>query len=84
MKSINRSKRDRAARLKKPEFAMTGVVIGLLAGWLAGFITEILTQQKMIVMLVGGLAGASLGGLFEAIRYWWRTRRFQALQQKNR
>ena len=63
---------------------MTGVAIGLLVGWLAALVTEILTEPKMIIMLVGGFAGVSIGGLFEAIRYWWRMRHFQAHQQKNR
>ncbi|HEX2851672.1 MAG TPA: hypothetical protein VHO24_00435 [Opitutaceae bacterium] len=77
MQPFNQSRRERALRPKKPEFAMTGVVIGLIAGWLVGFGAEIILHQKMIVMLLGGVAGALLGGGFEAIRFWWRMHRFR-------
>lgn len=78
MKRFNRSRNERAKRAKKPEFAVTGVVVGLVIGWLVGFGAEILLHQKMIVMVLGGFAGVLLGGIFEAIRYGWKLHRFRA------
>jgi hypothetical protein len=73
----NISKRERRVRPVKPEFAITGVGIGLLVGLLTGFAVEIFWKQNMIVMMLGGLAGVLLGAGFEAIRFWWRMQRFR-------
>jgi hypothetical protein len=73
----NISKRERRVRAVKPEFAMTGVCIGLFVGLLTGFVVEVIMKQKMIVMMLGGLAGVLLGAGFEAIRFWWRMHRFR-------
>lgn len=78
MKTFNRSRRERALRPPKPEFAMTGILVGMVAGWLISFSVEVLLKQKAIVMMLGGIAGVVLGAGFEAIRFWWRMRRFHA------
>ena len=76
---FNTSKRERVSRPKKPEFAMTGVIVGLVVGWLAGLGLEVLLHQKMIVMMLSGVAGVLLGTAFEAIRFWWRLHLFRAV-----
>lgn len=86
MKPFNQSRQSRAQRPQrpqKPEFAMTGIVIGLVVGWIAGFGIEILYEQKMIIMIVGGFAGVALGTVFEAARYGWRMHRFRASKKQS-
>jgi hypothetical protein len=61
------SKRERTSRPRKPEFATAGVVIGCSVGLLAGFGVEVILKQKMIVMMLGGIAGVLLGTGIEAI-----------------
>ena len=80
-KRSNVSKRERASRPAKPEFAWFGVIVGLIAGWLTGFTLELLTKPTMLIMLATGFAGVALGGALEGIRYWVRLRRFKASRQ---
>jgi hypothetical protein len=75
---LNISKRERRVRPVKPEFALTGVGIGLPVGLLTGLAVEMFWKQKMIVMVLGGFAGVLLGAGFEAIRFGWRMQRFRA------
>lgn len=56
----NISKRARRVRPVKPEFALTGVGIGLPVGLLTGFAVEMFWKQKMIVMVLGGLLACCL------------------------
>lgn len=79
--AINQSRRNRALRPKKPEFAMTGILVGLVVGWIIGFGIELCFKQNMLIMLGTGIAGLLLGVGFEALRFWWRMRRFRLGQQ---
>ncbi len=82
VKSNNQSKVIRERRPRKPDFALTGVVVGLVVGWLAGFIAEIAMHQfKMLIMASGGFVGVLLGSGFEAIRLGWRTYRYRRNQK---
>ena len=81
MKSLNQSKQSRALRPPKPAFATTGIVVGLLLGWIAGFGIEILYRQKMIIMILSGIAGALVGTAFEATRYQWRMHRYRVAKK---
>jgi hypothetical protein len=78
------SKRERARRPPSPEFGFTFIVIGLGAGWLVALVVEVLTKPSMIISVLGGTAGLLLGGIFEAIRFWWRLRRRCRVAVKNR
>lgn len=80
-KRSNVSKRERASRPAKPEFAWFGVIVGLIAGWLTGFTLELLTKPTMLIMLAAGFTGVAIGGALEGIRYWVRLRRFKASRQ---
>jgi hypothetical protein len=79
--TINKSRRNRALRPKKPEYAMTGILVGIVVGWMVGFGIELRFKQNMLIMMGSGLAGLVLGAGFEAIRFWWRMRRFRVDQQ---
>ncbi len=75
MSANNPSRQVRARRPKGPEFALTGIFIGIVVGWAVGLGIEILIKPNMIFMVGTGLAGLGLGAGFEAIRFLWRTRR---------
>lgn len=75
--AINQSRRKRAQRPQKPEFAMTGILVGIVVGWIAGFGLELRFKQNLLIMMGTGIAGLVLGAGFEAIRFWWRMRRFR-------
>jgi hypothetical protein len=79
--AINKSRRNRALRPKKPEYAMTGILAGIVLGWIVGFGIELRFKQNMLIMMGAGVAGLVLGAGFEAIRFWWRMRRFRVNQQ---
>ncbi len=70
-----RGKRRR--RLRKPEYAMTGILVGIVIGWIVGFGIELWFKPNMLIMVGTGIAGLIFGAGFEAIRFWWRLRRFR-------
>lgn len=71
----NISKRERALRPAKPEFAWTGVLVGLFLGWIGSALVEVaIGKPKMMIMFVGGIGGVLLGFAVEGVRYWWRLR----------
>ena len=55
---------------------MAGIAVGLFAGMVIGFVAEVITHRGMIVMQAGGAMGAIVGTLAEALRFWWRKRRY--------
>lgn len=79
--AINKFRRNRAPRPHKPEFAMTGILVGLVVGWIVGFGIELRFKQNMLIMVGTGLTGLVLGAGFETIRFWWRMRCFRLGQQ---
>jgi hypothetical protein len=81
VRAINQSRRNRAQRPKKPEFAMTGILVGIVIGWIVGFGIELRSKQNMLIMMGAGIVGLILGGGFEAARFWWRMRHFRIGQQ---
>lgn len=81
---VNISKHERARRPTKPEFAWTGVIVGILVGWVGSLVVEIgMGRPKALVMIVGGVAGVLLGFGFEGIRYWWRYRHYVLAKRMN-
>jgi uncharacterized membrane protein YcjF (UPF0283 family) len=81
MSTIHQSRNKRAQRPKKPEFAMTGILVGMVVGWIVGLGIELRFKQNMLIMMGTGIAGLVLGAGFEAIRFWWRMRRFRVGKQ---
>jgi hypothetical protein len=81
MKSIYLSRRKRRQRPAKPEYAMTGIVVGMVIGWIVGFGLELVYRKHMTLMMVTAIVGLSLGAGFEAIRLWWRMCRFRAVNE---
>lgn len=75
------SKRKVPPLLRKPEFATTGLAVGVGMGLLIGLIFELVWHHSMLVMQAGGLLGITVGGVFEAVRYGWRMRRFRILHR---
>jgi len=55
---------------------MAGVALGACMGLVIGLVVEIVLGRGVIVMQAGGAAGCVVGALAEAIRYWWRKRKF--------
>lgn len=78
MRSINQSRSRRRQRPAKPEYAMTGILVGIAIGWLVGFGLELVYRKSMVLMMITAIVGLLLGAGFEAIRLWWRMRRFRA------
>jgi len=76
------SKRSPHSQLPRPEFAMTGVVLGACAGMAIGLIVEIVRKRGVIVMQAGGFAGISIGALVESIRFGWRNYRYRKLRRE--
>lgn len=81
MKSAYQLRGNRRRRLPKPEYAMTGILLGIVVGWIVGFGIELCFKPNMLIMMGTGVAGLLLGAGFEAIRFWWRMRRFRIGQQ---
>lgn len=73
----------RRPRPSKPEFAMTGILVGIVIGWIVGFGLELGFRQSMIMMETT-MVSLVLGSGFEAIRFWWRMRRFGADNESTR
>lgn len=80
MKSAFQLRGKRRQRLSKPEYAMTGILVGMVVGWIVGLAIELCIKPNMFIMMGAGFAGLVLGAGFEAIRFWWRMRRFRAGQ----
>lgn len=79
IKSHNISARERSQLPPRPEFAWTGVLVGLFAGWLAGAALEVAWgMPKMLIMFIAVFVGVGLGFVIETVRYLWRVRRFRA------
>lgn len=57
---------------------MTGMLVGIVIGWIVGFGLELVYKKPMVLMMGTAVAGLGLGAGFEAIRLWWRMRRFRA------
>lgn len=81
MSTIYQSRQKRAERPKKPEFAMTGILVGIVVGWIIGFGLELRFKHNILIMAGTGVVGLILGGGFEAARFWWRMRRFRVDKQ---
>lgn len=80
--SSNISKRERARRPIKPEFAWTGVIAGLLLGWISSAVVEVaIGKPKLLISFVGGVGGVLLGFAVEGVRYWWRLRAYRAARK---
>jgi hypothetical protein len=76
MKFVSRLRSRRRDRPAKPEYAMTGILVGIFSGWIVGFGLELVYGNHMLLMMGTALAGLLLGAGFEAIRFRWRMRRF--------
>lgn len=84
MKSAYQLRSKRVRRIPKPEYAMTGIIVGIVLGWIIGFALELVFHRKAALMLLISLAGLLLGAGFEAIRFQWRMYRFRAETQSSR
>jgi hypothetical protein len=74
----NVSKYERLRRPPKPEFALTGILIGAFAGEALAVTVEVaISQPNRWIMLAGGIAGIALGSLFETARLWRRMRKWR-------
>lgn len=63
----------------KPEFALFGVLVGIVAGWITGFILELaLNRINKWIMLAAGFTGVALGLVLEGLRFWFRLRSYKA------
>lgn len=79
-KTINVSKAVRLRRPPKPEFALTGIVIGLFAGEAIAVIVEVaIAHPSRWIMLAGGVVGIALGALVEVGRYCWRRHKWRVV-----
>jgi len=67
-------KKQHHPRSRRIEFGMSGVLIGLFGGMLAGFVIEIGAGGGALMMTLGGMSGAIIGMLCEAVRFWWQKR----------
>lgn len=56
---------------------MTGILVGVVVGWIVGLGLELRIKPNMLFMMGTGIGGLVLGAGFEAIRFWWRMRRFR-------
>ena len=77
MKTAYQLRGKRRPRVPKPEYAMTGILAGIVVGWIVGLGIELCLKPNMFIMMGTGVAGFMLGAGFEAIRFWWRMRRFR-------
>ena len=78
MKSAYQLRPKRRQRAKMPEYAMTGIFVGIVLGWIVGFGLELVYRKHTVLMMGTAIAGLGLGAGFEAIRLWWRMRRFRS------
>lgn len=78
MKTARISKAERSRRPTKPEFALTGIAIGVFVGEALAVVVEVATSRlDRWIMLAGGIAGIALGSIFEAGRYCWRRHKWR-------
>lgn len=78
-KTTNVSKSGRLRRPPKPEFAITGIAIGVFAGEAAAVVVEVaIGHPSRWIMLAGGVVGIALGSLVETGRYCWRRHKWRA------
>lgn len=77
-KTIYQLRGKRRHRPAKPEYAMTGILVGIALGWIVGLGLELVYKKHTVLMIGAGVAGLILGAGFEATRFWWRMRRFRA------
>lgn len=78
-KTTSVSKEERLRRSRKPEFAMTGIAIGVFAGEAVAVVIEVaIAHPSRWIMLAGGIAGLALGSLAETGRYCWRKHKWRA------
>lgn len=83
MKPIYRLRHKRHRHPLKPEFAMTGILVGIVIGWIVGFGLDLVYKKHTALMMVTAVAGLALGAGFEAIRFRWRMHRFRVLNESN-
>lgn len=83
MKSIYQLRSQRRQRPVKPEYAMTGVLVGIVIGWIVGFGLELIYRKHTVLMAGTAIAGLLLGAGFDAIRFRWRMHRFRVGNQSN-
>ena len=77
----NISKHDRLRRPPKPEFLVTGLLIGVFGGEALAIVVEVAVRRpNHWIMLAGGVAGALLGAVFEGARYLRSRRRWRAFK----
>ena len=73
MKHRPQKKSDRAT--KKIEFGLLGIVLGMLLGTVGGLLLGLRTKPSLLLTQVMAVAGAMVGALGEAVRFWWRKKR---------
>ncbi len=81
MTSVHQLRSKRHHRLAKPEYAMTGIIVGIAVGWVVGFGLELVYRKKATLMMATSVAGLLVGASFEAILFWWRMHRFRAANE---
>jgi hypothetical protein len=81
MKSNYQLRGKRLHRPAKPEFAMTGILVGIVIGWIVGFGLELIYSKHTVLMVGTAIAGLLLGAGFDALRFRWRMHRFRAGDQ---
>ncbi|MBL9219400.1 MAG: hypothetical protein JNG82_12980 [Opitutaceae bacterium] len=81
LKSIYQVRGKRHHRPAKPEYAVTGIMVGIAIGWIVGFGLELVYRKKATLMAATSVAGLLLGAGFEAIRFRWRMHCYHANKQ---
>lgn len=77
-KTINVSRNARAQRPTKPEFSLTGVLIGAFAGEVIAVGVEVATGHlSKWIMLAGGVTGMVIGLMAEVGRFCWRKHQWR-------
>lgn len=78
----NRLRPERRPFLRKPEFALTGIVAGGAGGLVISVIMEVaLGKAEQIVMLIAGFVGLTLGFSVEALRFACRLWRWKVAKK---
>jgi hypothetical protein len=66
------------------EFAFTGVIAGIVAGTITGLVVGLLTKPNLLITEAFSLTGFALGGLLEAIHFWWRRDRARRVRDEQK